>query len=110
MKLRVGIDARLIDWPGIGRYIELLLTGLRGRSDVSTVAYLNEAQLPLIPPGTPYELFSGAPFSVSEQLAWPQAIRRDRLDVLHAPHFNVPLLAQVPVVVTVHDAAPLRYP
>ena len=29
MTLRVGIDARLIDWPGIGRYIELLLTGLR---------------------------------------------------------------------------------
>jgi glycosyltransferase involved in cell wall biosynthesis len=110
MKLRVGVDARLIDWPGIGRYIELLLTGLRSRTDVDVVAYVEARNVGLLPAGTTHRIISYSPFSIGEQLAWPGIVRRDRLDLFHSPHFNIPVRVPVPVVATVHDTAPLRYP
>jgi alpha-1,3-rhamnosyl/mannosyltransferase len=42
--------------------------------------------------------------------ALPVLARRDGVDVLHCPTFRAPARSPVPVVVTVHDIAPLRYP
>ncbi|WP_245701359.1 glycosyltransferase family 4 protein [Sanguibacter gelidistatuariae] len=41
---------------------------------------------------------------VWEQIGLPALIRRVRPDVLHSPHYTLPLFAGVPVVVTLHDA------
>jgi glycosyltransferase involved in cell wall biosynthesis len=40
----------------------------------------------------------------------PVCAQRDRVDVLHCPTFRAPLRSPVPLVVTVHDLAVLRYP
>jgi glycosyltransferase involved in cell wall biosynthesis len=40
----------------------------------------------------------------------PARAQRDRADVLHCPTFRAPLRSPVPLVVTVHDLAVLRYP
>jgi glycosyltransferase involved in cell wall biosynthesis len=40
----------------------------------------------------------------------PLAAGRARLDVLHCTSIRAPLFGRVPVVVTVHDVAPLRHP
>jgi glycosyltransferase involved in cell wall biosynthesis len=42
--------------------------------------------------------------------ALPVLARRDGVDVLHCPTIRAPARSSVPVVVTVHDIAPLRYP
>lgn len=39
-----------------------------------------------------------------EQIGLPGLVRRLRPDVLHSPHYTMPLLVKVPVVVTLHDA------
>ena len=40
----------------------------------------------------------------------PLAARRARVDVLHCPTLRAPFRSSVPLVVTVHDLAPLRHP
>ena len=42
-----------------------------------------------------------------EQVALPRAAARSGIDVLHVPYWGPPLHASCPVVVTVHDLAPL---
>jgi glycosyltransferase involved in cell wall biosynthesis len=42
--------------------------------------------------------------------ALPLLARRERVGVLHCPGFRAPVRAPMPVVVTVHDLAVLRYP
>ncbi len=45
-----------------------------------------------------------------EQLTFPRACRRDRVDVAHVPYWASPLFPTVPTVVTVHDLIPLLLP
>jgi glycosyltransferase involved in cell wall biosynthesis len=40
----------------------------------------------------------------------PLLARRDRVDVLHCPAIRGPFRSAVPLVVTIHDLAPLRHP
>ncbi len=42
-------------------------------------------------------------YSVAEQLEFPSVLRRANLDLVHFPHFNVPLFYRKPFVVTIHD-------
>src|SRR5262249_33912944 len=42
-------------------------------------------------------------YSVREQIDLPRILRRHRIDVLHSPHFNLPLIRPCPTVVTLHD-------
>ncbi|MGH3827652.1 MAG: glycosyltransferase family 4 protein, partial [Pseudonocardiaceae bacterium] len=39
-----------------------------------------------------------------EQTRLPWLLRRARIEVLHCPHYTMPLAGQVPIVVTLHDA------
>ncbi len=45
-----------------------------------------------------------------EQAALPLAARRQRVDLLYAPYFSLPLFAGTRTVVTVHDVIPLALP
>jgi glycosyltransferase involved in cell wall biosynthesis len=45
-----------------------------------------------------------------EQLLFPRLLKKNRLDLVHFPHFNVPLLYRRPFVVTIHDLILLRFP
>jgi glycosyltransferase involved in cell wall biosynthesis len=45
-----------------------------------------------------------------EQLQLPRLARRLRADVLHCPHYTMPLRCRVPVVTTLHDATFFSHP
>ena len=45
-----------------------------------------------------------------EQFVLPRLLRRDRVDLLHAPGYLAPLRAGVPVVITVYDLIALLFP
>jgi len=49
-------------------------------------------------------------YSVREQVELPRILRRHRVDLLHSPHFNLPLLRPCPTVVTIHDVIYLACP
>ena len=42
-------------------------------------------------------------YSVREQLQLPGILRANRIDLLHSPHFMLPLLRACPSIVTIHD-------
>ena len=99
--MRVGVDmSPLVQTrAGTARHVRGLLGALRDR------------------PGLELELLSfggtGRVSSVARDSLWyPLGVRRlaRRLDLLHCTTFRGPSRARVPVVLTVHDLAILRYP
>jgi glycosyltransferase involved in cell wall biosynthesis len=46
---------------------------------------------------------SAAYYSLREQIELPRILRRYKVDLLHSPHFLLPLIRPCPAVVTIHD-------
>src|SRR6056297_41631 len=49
-------------------------------------------------------------YSLAEQILLPFYIKKEKLDLMHFPHFNVPLLTPVKFVVTIHDLILTKFP
>ncbi len=102
-RLRCGLDVSplALTRAGPARYLVNLLEGLRAVDSVEVVTLGFEA--------------AGRPAKIARDAVWypavlPLAARRRRLDVLHCPTIRAPFRSPVPLVVTVHDLAPLRHP
>lgn len=114
--MRLTIDARMMGagkTRGIGRYVEELVRALL---DVAP-----EHRYTLVVRGTEPSPFSGHPsvshvvedvpwYGVAEQKRMPSILARTRPDLVHIPHWNVPVLSQLPRVVTIHDLILLSEP
>jgi glycosyltransferase involved in cell wall biosynthesis len=104
--MRIGIDARMAG-TGIGRYTFSLIRELaKLDSDSEYTIFLradHAARFEAPGPNFRAVVADFAEYSLPEQYRLPALVRRERLDLVHYPHFNVPLLAPTPYVVTVHD-------
>jgi glycosyltransferase involved in cell wall biosynthesis len=49
-------------------------------------------------------------YTFSEQIIMPFLIFREKIDLMHFPHFNVPLLCPSKFVVTIHDLILIKHP
>src|SRR5438093_511913 len=49
-------------------------------------------------------------YSLTEQVKIPLDLRRERVDLFHAPHYVLPPLVRCPSVVTIHDCIHLMFP
>lgn len=102
--MKIGFDARMITHPGIGRYIECLLPELiKQAPDDEFMLFGDPEALRAVSIADNVKVLKwDAPiYSVSEQLFdlyFPQ-----KMDVLHVPHFNIPVLSAKKLVVTIHD-------
>jgi glycosyltransferase involved in cell wall biosynthesis len=99
--MRVGIDVSPLvqTRAGTARHVRGLVGALRGREGL---------ELELLSFGGP-----GRVSSVARDAAWyPLGLRRHarRFDLVHCTTFRGPAGAGVPLVLTVHDLAVLRYP
>lgn len=106
---RIGLDARLYTskFTGIGRYVWELIQQL-AQIDQRTefVCFLNEPEFQNFQkPGPNFRAVKvAAPYySLAEQTVFLRALQRERLDLMHFPHFNRPLFYQGLTVVTIHD-------
>ncbi|MEI6650488.1 MAG: glycosyltransferase family 1 protein [Candidatus Moraniibacteriota bacterium] len=114
--MRVGIDARFYGsvGKGLGRYTAELIRHLETAShDDEFVIFLRKENFDEYEPSDArfHKVMADYPwYSFREQLLYPFLLRRHRLDLVHFPHFNVPLLYRRPFVVTIHDLILLRYP
>ncbi len=114
--MRIGVDARFYGpaAKGLGRYVERLLAHLeRQPGDNDFVVFLRAAQWDAYQPRDPRfrKVLADVPwYSLAEQLRMPAVLHRERLDLMHFPHYNVPLLFRGPFVVTIHDLIVSRYP
>ncbi len=105
--MRIGIDARLWNETGVGRYIRSLFY-----------------YLPKVDPETEYVWFFRANeykgvelpsqkwrkveanirwHTVAEQVLLPRVFTKEKLDLLHIPYFSVPMFYPGKFVMTVHD-------
>lgn len=112
--MRIGLDARMIDNTGIGRYLRNLLVHL-ARIDVHNeyIVFINpensrvvqQANVRFVPLKLRVPLYS-----LREQWWLPYEIRRWPLDLIHYPNFDMPLVPLYPSVVTIHDLIYYLYP
>ncbi len=100
--MRIGFDVRMIQHTGIGRYIECLLPELiRQAPDDEFVLFGDpEKLMDVASPRNVKTVKWMAPiYSITEQVLTPH----NDVDVLHVPHFNIPLFSNKKMVVTIHD-------
>jgi glycosyltransferase involved in cell wall biosynthesis len=112
--LKIAIDARKLRDYGIGTYVRNLLRHLsRIDHDTEYVLLCRPADYGLIEElGENFRpVAESAPsYSIREQLLVPMDLRRERVDLFHAPHYVLPPLTPVRSVVTIHDCIHLRFP
>ena len=111
--MRVLIDATAVpgDRGGVGRYVDELVPEL-DRQGADLVLAVQAHDVDHYGSLAPHARVVAAPAAATRRparLAWeqtglPALVRRTRADVLHSPHYTMPLAAGRPVVVTLHDA------
>ncbi len=112
--MRVGIDARLFKAGlGIGRYIEQLLLHLeKSNSNDEYIIFLRKEMMDVFHPNNPRfkKVCLDIPwYSFSEQLIAPIVFLMHNVDVMHFPHFNVPLLYPKKYILTIHDLIMIKH-
>ncbi len=115
--MKIGIDARFYGGEqskGLGRYTQKLIEYLAEHDHENEyVIFLqadsyrqwsikNENFTPVL---APYHWYT-----FSEQVFMPFRIWREKVDFMHFPHFNVPLLYRKPFIVTIHDLIINHFP
>ena len=113
MAIRLAVDARKLTDFGIGTYLSHLLAGLAWRDEFElTVVARPEhvGRVAALAPEARILPVSARGYGFSEHVKLPAALWRERLDLVHVPHYVVPHLIPRPIVVTVHDVIQLFYP
>jgi glycosyltransferase involved in cell wall biosynthesis len=105
--MKIGIDARLIYQTGVGRYIQNLLNELV-KTDTSNnyVIYLGKDAYDdyKLPNGKWQKRIVDVRWhTLKEQFVMPFVFSKDKLDLVHIPYFNMPILYPGKMVVTIHD-------
>ena len=112
--MRIGIDAReLCGKPtGVGRHLSGLLRAWSADASAARHTFVLYSHEAIASPLRQAELrvIPGAPGTLWEQRALPQAAKQDRLDVFFAPGYTAPLLLETPTVVLVHDISFAAHP
>ncbi len=105
--MKIGIDARLWNQTGVGRYIRNLV---RGIDDLDTS---HEYYIYLLD-----DEFNSLKFksknihkrranirwhTLREQILFPKVIEKDQLDLMHFTYYSVPYFYKKPYVITLHD-------
>jgi glycosyltransferase involved in cell wall biosynthesis len=112
--VRIAIDARKLHDFGIGTYIRNLLRGL-AKIDQNTEYVLlcrtrDMDAAAAIGPNFRAVSEDAGNYSITEQLSLPLAVKRERVNLFHAPHYVLPALTPGRSVVTIHDCIHLMFP
>ena len=114
--MRIGIDARFFGpvGKGLGRYTQKLIEHLELVADEHEfVIFLRKENFDLFQPTSSRFRKVLADFrwyTLEEQFRFPRLLKKERIDLMHFPHFNIPVMTPCPFVVTIHDLILLRYP
>jgi hypothetical protein len=106
--MKILLDARLygLENAGLGRYLINLINELAGLDRKNEYAillrkkYFDELTLP---PNWKKILADFRHYSLEEQFKLSGLIKKESPDLVHFPHFNVPLFYRGRYIVTIHD-------
>lgn len=114
--MKIGIDARMYGpkQGGLGRYIEQLVLHLEKLpTNAEFVIFLRRDNWNEYTPSAPNfrKVLADIPwYGIAEQIFLPVIIKKEKVDLIHFPHWNVPLFYSAPYIVTIHDLLLLHYP
>ncbi len=113
--MKIGIDARMLGKGfGLARYVEQLVEGLLEiDTDNEYVLFLTSRNfnIDLKTKARIKKVLADIKwYSLEEQLKFKKIIKKEKIDLMHFPHWNVPLFYNDPFVVTVHDLTMYHYP
>ena len=114
--MRIGIDARLWNESGVGRYVRNLVEQLQlidhenkyvlfvGSKDYENVkCQMSNVKWRLVKADIGWH-------TLEEQLKFPLIINKENLDLMHFPYFSVPIFYNRPYIVTIHDLILHHFP
>jgi glycosyltransferase involved in cell wall biosynthesis len=109
--MKIFFDARMISHPGIGRYIKCLLAELRRKNELE-LNILGDRKLIEEYLGFKEGIFDfNYPiYSLQEQAGFLRLKKVVENNVLHVPHYNIPILVKFNLVATIHDLIHIVYP
>ena len=111
--MRVGIDARFWGQAGPGRYVKNLVLALeKVDPENEYVVFLNLKGLKDYRPlGANFrKVRADIPwYSFAEQIELPLIFAREKLDLLHVPHYNIPIFYPGRIAITIHDLTIHRF-
>lgn len=97
--MRVVIDARMLEMSGIGTYIQHLF----GKG-IYDIALGNVDDIKKYEPNIMTIEYKDKIYGIKEQLHFPyKKLRKFKPDILHVPHYNIPIFYHGKMVVTIHD-------
>ena len=98
-KIKVAVDARMIKMSGIGTYIQNLM-----KNGCYDVALGIDTDIKEVNSKVKTINFDTYIYGIKEQLKFPyKKLKKEKVDVLHVPHYNVPIFYRGKMVVTIHD-------
>ena len=109
--MRIGIDCRMWNETGIGRYIRNIVGELAKLDNTNqyVVFLLRPEYESLTLPANFKKVCADVRWhSVKEQITLPIIFAMEKLDLLHVPHFNVPIFYPGRFVTTIHDITVLK--
>lgn len=113
--MKIGIDARLINQTGVGRYIRNLIKNLaeidkkndyvlfvRNEDFYNVKSSIVNSKWSIIRTDIKWHSFE-------EQAKFPKILNGENLDLMHFPYFSVPIFYNRAFVVTIHDLIQLHF-
>ncbi|MBU2236243.1 glycosyltransferase, partial [Patescibacteria group bacterium] len=114
--MRIGIDARFYGptRTGPGRYTQKLVDYLQEIDDENEyVVFLRKDNWNEFQPKNNHfrkVLADYRWYSLTEQLFLPWKIKKEKVDLMHFPHFNIPIFYPGKFIVTIHDLIITHFP
>jgi len=114
---RIGIDARFYGpiGKGLGRYTQEVVDNIiRLDQENEYVVFLRRENFDEFKtdnlPRVKKVLAEVRWYTLAEQIIMPWIIYKEKLDLIHFPHFNVPILCPTKLIVTIHDLILINFP
>ncbi len=102
----IGIDARMIEMSGIGTYIQHLMG-----HGIYDYALGNEEEIRRYDKQVKVIPYNAPIYSPKEQILFPnKVVKKSGINIMHFPHYNVPVTYRGKYVVTVHDLTHILLP
>ena len=110
--MKIAFDLRRIGNPGIGRYMKCLAESITAQAPEHEYLLILPPQSEhLIHAPNAQKLCTGLKYySFREQFELPRILSRHKVDLLHSPHFLLPVVRPCPAVATIHDVIYLACP
>ncbi|MEK7450402.1 MAG: glycosyltransferase family 1 protein [Patescibacteria group bacterium] len=114
--MRIGIDCRLWNESGVGRYTRNLVFNLAkiDKKNTYTLFVLSKDYKSVISQmaNGKWQIVKADIrwHTLEEQIKFPSILNKENLDLVHFPYFSIPIFYNKPFVITIHDLIINHFP